>query len=308
LPEDSNRSATLLAARQGDHRACERLLEPHRSWLLGYFRHRTLSEDAEDLTQKTLIAASLQLETFRGDAPLSAWLLGIANRLLFRHWERDPIGSGRLRLDPLGEEVVPREQQPDLSTALIRTMEKFWLSERLLERMKRCCSEEEQRVLVLYYQGETLSEIATLLQTPDATVRSHLLRARGKILAELVEKDPEVLGGRAAIEAAWQKAQHSDDPPGEKEQAAWNNPQRHKALFRAACLKMARFLPIPALVLILALPSVKGTTGGRPAVLAQERTILREVDALAVNLESSRHTAFSGVHRGATSRKDRNRP
>jgi hypothetical protein len=191
--------------------------------------------------------------------------LGIANKILLRYRERDPVGSGRYHTFATHFPLYSLEdrQHISLSTELFRSMEKLWLSERLIERLQECCSEDERTVLLLYYQGESQSEIATLLQIPAGRVRGQLLRARGKLLAHLVQNDPELLGGKEAITAAWEEAVASEEPPSHEEQKAWREPNPGREHFRAACLRMARFLPIPAILFAtFVLPSAVSPQNG----------------------------------------------
>lgn len=236
--------------------------EEQRGWIFRYFRRRLNSaEDAEDLTQQTLLTALVSQEQFRGEGSWSSWVLGIANHYLLRFLQRGPQGSRRL----ISAEDLSLELQHDGALGeLLHTMDTAWLAERLLEHVQVCCSAEEQHILMLFYQGRTPKQIAAFYQMQDATVRSHLRRARGKILAHLVENEPETLGGQAAIDAAWQRALADSDPPPPDEQEAWKNRQKKKEKFRLACLRMARYLVVPAF-LIAVMPAA--TSGLRDSAV-----------------------------------------
>jgi len=72
--------ALLLAtARQGDHDAFKHLTEPYRRELLVYgYRLLGSLQDAEDLTQETLVRAWTRLASFAGRSSFRAWLYKIA--------------------------------------------------------------------------------------------------------------------------------------------------------------------------------------------------------------------------------------
>src|SRR6266849_1031797 len=72
--------ALLLAtARQGDQDAFKHLTEPYRRELLVYgYRLLGSLQDAEDLTQETLVRAWTRLASFAGRSSFRAWLYTIA--------------------------------------------------------------------------------------------------------------------------------------------------------------------------------------------------------------------------------------
>ena len=70
----------VRAARDGDLRAFEQLVERHRDVVFRVVA-RLVADDAEaeDLTQDTFLRAFHRLERYRGDAPFRSWLLRIAH-------------------------------------------------------------------------------------------------------------------------------------------------------------------------------------------------------------------------------------
>jgi RNA polymerase sigma-70 factor, ECF subfamily len=242
----------LRRARQGDRQAADDLLEPNRKWLTDYFRRRLRDAyEAEAFAQDVITAAFAQLDGFRGGCPVSAWLLAIANNAFRKYLERDPYKKGRLSsiytestLDALAAWDGPTGEAE-------RTHERLF-AEQLLEVAREVCSTDERAVLLRVYQGDSLEEVADLLGKPAATVRSLLRRGREKFLAHLVENRPDMLGGKARLDAAWEMAMAAPDPgerPTPAEVEAWQEGKvRHgnREAFRSACLKVARHLPLHA--------------------------------------------------------------
>jgi RNA polymerase sigma-70 factor, ECF subfamily len=74
-------SALVQEARAGSREAFDRIVQPHVP-MIRKFLHRLVChpEDAEDLTQDTLLSGFVKLETFRGESSLSTWLIAIAAR------------------------------------------------------------------------------------------------------------------------------------------------------------------------------------------------------------------------------------
>ncbi|MHA7191935.1 RNA polymerase sigma factor [Arthrobacter sp. MDT2-16] len=73
-------SALLAAAKSGDGKAFEALVEQHRAMLWSVcLRVTGNTYDAEDALQDTLLAAWRNLEKFRGDAGFGTWVYRIAS-------------------------------------------------------------------------------------------------------------------------------------------------------------------------------------------------------------------------------------
>ena len=95
-----NEEAVLLErARSGDEKAFEQLVSPLRERI--YWRAvkalRDL-DDAEDVTQETMVRAFTKLSTFRGDSRFSSWLYMVASNCIRMHL-RSVRRKGALPLD-----------------------------------------------------------------------------------------------------------------------------------------------------------------------------------------------------------------
>ena len=207
------------------------------AYFLGAIEDR---EGAQNLTNDTMKAVYDALgKGIKLIEPLDHYAFGIAFKRradYFRSTSRQPK---TISFDDLQQELI--FSQPCLEMTNSANVQ---YAQRLLEIIKTTLSGDEGHVIALYYQGETAESIATILAMNAATVRSHLLRGRGRLLAHLVEHDPDLLGGTDIIDKAWKAAMNDTPPPPEKEIAAWTK-RKPVELFRAACLKMARHLPSP---------------------------------------------------------------
>lgn len=85
--------AQLISKAQTDPDAFGELYRRHARGVYGWFRARTDSASADELTAETFAQAVLSLRRFRDEAGGSAapWLFGIARNLLRRFYERECV-------------------------------------------------------------------------------------------------------------------------------------------------------------------------------------------------------------------------
>lgn len=210
--------------------------------LLTFFRKASINqEDAQDLVHDVLkvVADAVDGGKIAKDLPLDHYAFAIAFRFRASYFRKI---YRRASTVSLGKE---HEDAPDLQSSMdIYNYENNIYASKVIDISTNILSGDEQRVIALIYQGENQEEISEILGIPAVTVRSHLLRGRKKLLAELVEHYPDMLGGIEIIEEAWRKVLKENPPPTTAEICAWQIRKPVEA-FRTACLKMARHLPSP---------------------------------------------------------------
>ncbi|HLK57105.1 MAG TPA: RNA polymerase sigma factor [Chthonomonadaceae bacterium] len=245
----------IRRAQNGDSDAASQLFERHRSTIYHYLLRRVRTrDDADDLIQETFVSASRSLVHYRGEGAFSAWLLSIAVHLLKNYYTRTlPKQARTAALEELDEEISTQVQRADRFACPYHQVDRQAYVASLLSALPLTCTDIESNVILLVYQGQSYEEISLLLNIGQDAARQHFLRGRGKLLAHLAEHDPEMLGGKERIVAAWQDACQASDvhaQPTREEQEAWREPRGRAKPFRKAVLKMARFLPISWLTLI----------------------------------------------------------
>ena len=128
---------------------------------------------AEDATQEALVAAWRDLSALRDPDRFDAWL----HRLLVRSCYRE-ARRGRRRWAVEMEVRPSRTVEPDLAPELIDRDE--------LERGFARLDADERSILVLrYYLGLTVDEVAAALGIPSGTAKSRLHRATAAMRAAL---------------------------------------------------------------------------------------------------------------------------
>jgi RNA polymerase sigma-70 factor (ECF subfamily) len=139
--------------------------------------------EADDIAQEVFITVFKTIETFRGEAKFSTWLLRIAanqskNRLKYlarRATEPEELDGGGPREASSVPHVVPLSGRVDGPDVLAEAAELDGLLQRGIEQL-----DEEQRLLVILRDVEEMSylEIGEITGLPEGTIKSRLHRAR----------------------------------------------------------------------------------------------------------------------------------
>ena len=183
----TGRAAALLplvrSAQAGDTAAFEQLMTctQHKvaatSWrMLGN------REDARDATQETFLRAYKYLKSFRADRDFHGWLYRIAVNVC-----RDMLRNRRSAPAPKGfEEEGERRAAwpPEARTSADETEQAALLAQRreLVGRALATLPEKERTAVVLRdLEGLSTEEVARLMRTRPATVRSQLSTGRTKL-------------------------------------------------------------------------------------------------------------------------------
>ncbi|WP_448710582.1 RNA polymerase sigma factor [Microbacterium profundi] len=152
--------------------------------LLGFFVRRVSPpEDAADLVSETFLAAwkSKQRDAVVPDLR-RAWLFGVARKVLSQY------RRGRRRRTALSERVRAL-MSTDLAASSVDLTGQF--DPDLVEHVRElvsCLSPLDREIIELvYWEGFTQEEVATILGKPSATIRSRLSRARAVLRDQLAE-------------------------------------------------------------------------------------------------------------------------
>lgn len=122
--------------------------------------------EEEDLVQETYLRAMRSLRSYRGDAPVRAWLLAIARNVCADHVRRRTRRARlleRLHVEPQVQSVL--HEPGDLDDMLAS-----------LSRERR------EAFVVTQVLGLSYAEAAVALDCPIGTVRSRVARARSDLL------------------------------------------------------------------------------------------------------------------------------
>ena len=168
-----------------DHAAFDLLYERYFPRVYGYVNRRLGNPaDVEETVQEVFINVFSSLDSFRGDAPFAAWVVGVSRRTVASRFKKKQHVMVPLE-DPDGGAPDTR-----LATALHgepTPLEHYECTERIA-RMEAAAreelSEDQWRLFALHHlENRPLREIARVLDRSEDAVKSHLYRARKLLLA-----------------------------------------------------------------------------------------------------------------------------
>jgi RNA polymerase sigma-70 factor (ECF subfamily) len=170
----------------GDATASAELTRRHRGWvcnlLYAFTRHK---EQAEDLTQEAFYRVVRHADDYVGQGQFTAWLKRIVVNL-----GRNHLARSRISTVPLSEcaHLATDARKTDPMALVMDAATHTEIRQAILS-----LPEDQQRALILrYYSGMTVPQIAHLLECPEGTVKSRLFhglrRVRQRIAAD--EADP----------------------------------------------------------------------------------------------------------------------
>jgi len=178
MPDDPHDDRILTErARRGDPASWRIIYESTSDKLFAFLCYQIGDrEEARDVLQETYVQAFRRLETYRGEAPLGAWLRSIAfgrsidwKRVFLRRLKR------RVELDESSGRV-----DPDLEQV------RFESEHRALHRaLDRLSHHQRAALLMREWEARSFREIAEVLGCGESTARVHHARARENMRAAL---------------------------------------------------------------------------------------------------------------------------
>ncbi len=172
-------ASTLVERAKSDARAFDQLMRAHERQVLGVsWRLLGRLEDAQDAAQEVFLRLYRYLDRFDTDRPLSPWLYRVTVNVCRDLGRRRSVRQ-TLSLEDL-EVSHPRaatDPGPDPGRAAALAEER-----RIAAQAIASLAEKERAALVLRdLEGLSSAEVAQILGSSEATVRSQICRARLKI-------------------------------------------------------------------------------------------------------------------------------
>lgn len=170
---------TLAQAAIHDHAAFELLYQRHVTRIYRYALACTGQvQDAQDITAQTFMTALSKIKDYRGEGTFAAWLTRIAHRKIIDfHRQQAPT----LPLE-LVESLPTSDQSPEE-----QVMQRLRL-EAVQEQLHHLPVEQGRALMLRYFGGLSLAEIAQVLGKSEAAVKMLLQRVL-HTLRERIEAD-----------------------------------------------------------------------------------------------------------------------
>lgn len=165
LERDQN---LVWQCRRGDQTAFADLVNIYKKpvYNLAYRMVQDLTE-AEDLSQETFLRVYRHLERYDTRQKFSTWIFTIATRLCLDHLRKNKKELDQLSYDLSDQSPLPEEQ-------VIRKQ-----SRQEVDDAVSCLPEKYRMVIILKHFNElSYEEVASVLEIPVNTVKTHLFRAR----------------------------------------------------------------------------------------------------------------------------------
>ncbi len=137
--------------------------------------------DAEDVAQDVMVRIHQALPTFRGDAKFGTWVYRIAfNQAL------NAKARARFRVPHVGDEALEQAASPDRDPH--ERLQETRRDRAVVDCINDLPEVYQSALRLHYWLGASMSEIATLLDVPENTVKSYLHRARRLLSVMLAER------------------------------------------------------------------------------------------------------------------------
>lgn len=164
--------ALVTAARGGDRRAFDTLVDRHQARLRGFLLRRVGADAADDVLQETLLACWIALPRFDGRSRFKTWLYGIATHKCADYARVEKLSA--LAASPVNEldDGLPSVEALYARTELRETV----------QALLRMLPDAQREVIEMYYYAElTLPEIASALGRNLNTVKYQFYRAHALV-------------------------------------------------------------------------------------------------------------------------------
>lgn len=163
-----------------DHLDWDNVIEDLGPRLFKYFCSRFTKEQADDLTQETLIRLVRKVEENKFDpkkGTLNMLAFGIAHYVALESNQVDQHVS----IDEWQDSLLDEFNIED-------TIISYDIAFKVREQMKKLSSIEQQTLSLLIDDELALNEISLILRIPEGTIKSHIFRAKKKLIL-LIQKE-----------------------------------------------------------------------------------------------------------------------
>lgn len=177
MPTNDPLAVLLRAAAEGDDRAVRRFVDATSDLVMRVCTALGSRVDVDELVQDTYVRAMRSAASFRGDAPVEAWLVTIARRVCADDIRRR---RRRRRLTQRLQSTAGRaDDSIEVMDAATADADELWALVTSLDPDRR------EAFVLTRIVGLSYEEAATVIGCPIGTVRSRVARARADLRAAM---------------------------------------------------------------------------------------------------------------------------
>ena len=152
--------------------------KPLRHFLAQRLRH---AQDAEDLLQETMTSVWRFANGYRGESSAKSWVYTIARNLAYKFNHSRVQSVDAVELDTVIE-TIRTENDDQIHTCH---------SKRFLDCLSRLSESNRNSLMLTYFVGCTLQEVASIEKCSVNTIKKRNLRARSQLLVEYSDATAE---------------------------------------------------------------------------------------------------------------------
>jgi RNA polymerase sigma-70 factor (ECF subfamily) len=162
--------------RAGEEQAGTELFRRHIDAVRRFFRNK-VSDDVEDLVQRTFLGCVEGRDRFRGESSFRTYLFGVARNVLSNHIR------GKVRRDEQLEPETTSASTFDTSPSASMVVAKRREQRVMLEALRSLPLDFQIALELYYWENLSARELGEVLDIPEGTARSRI--RRGKVLLEM---------------------------------------------------------------------------------------------------------------------------
>lgn len=169
--ENNDEIRLVLSAQKGDNTAFAELVRRYRTAAYAAaYAHLHDHDEAEDATQDALLAAYEEISALKHPGKFGSWLCAIASRKAIRRWTQKKSST---------EDAISERLQSEYD--VWKALDAGELSRAISGLVAELSQMHREAIVLYYFQGYKIAEIAKFLDVPTGTVKRRLHDAREKL-------------------------------------------------------------------------------------------------------------------------------
>lgn len=194
--EESRLISLIQQAKRGDLKAFERLYKAYHNYvcsiILDFFNGNGVEVD--DLIQEIFVTVFQQLNTLKKEASFRSWVAGITLNMCRQYLRKKNLTKNKVTTVPIEDYEIEGDEQYEPEYSLESDDKK----RAVMKAVKNLPSRQRLVMLLYYFEGYKIGEIASALDTTTSSVKGNLFKGRNNIKETLKkelgkEEDMKVL-------------------------------------------------------------------------------------------------------------------